>query len=271
VDRILAAAIQAGAVSFDAGLTIEFTPGAAPSFVAGDTFSFRALQPWAVSNLKTPTVERWQWAGATANLVADLGAAYALDTAAIALHTLPAGATILIEGGTAPATYTWSEVAIWQAGAIVAGFSQTRTARYLRISVASATGGGIGWLWVGSAFATELSGDVTMRQSYKVARGEGGLYSGGRYLGRSISGEIAWAEAALSEADALGIVALLDWVKAADDEPFILVPQIERPEDALLVRVMEDEIELPDLFSYQPGATKERRLSARLPLAGVWR
>ena len=59
-----------------------------------------------------------------------------------------------------------------------------------------------------------------MRQSYKFARGDGGLYEGGR-VGRSISGEISWQEAALSEADAEGVVALLDWVKAADEEPFI--------------------------------------------------
>ena len=140
------AAIPAGAVAFDAGLTIEFTPGASPSFVAGDVFSFRALQPWAVSNLKTPTVERWQWTGATADSLADLGAAYDLDTAGIALHTLPQGATILIEGGTSPGTYTWAETAVWRAGTIVAGFSATRTARYVRCSIAAATDGGIGWL-----------------------------------------------------------------------------------------------------------------------------
>jgi hypothetical protein len=51
-------AIPGTATALDSGLSIAFTPGAYPSFVAGDAFQFRVLQPWAVSNIATPSVER---------------------------------------------------------------------------------------------------------------------------------------------------------------------------------------------------------------------
>lgn len=263
--------IPDGATSFDSGLSITFTPGAAPSFANGDVFSFRALQPWAASNLQTPTVESWRWNEANPTHVFDCLEEQDMDMAAIALHTIPEGATITLEGGVAAGVYTWSESMTWRAGVIATAFSQTQTARYLRLSLTDATGGGIGWLWAGLAFQTSLSAGFRPRLSYKVTRGDGGLSQGGRFLGKSVSGDVEWQEGSLTEDDAEGVTALVDWVKEANDEPFVFLPQVTRPRDAFLAHILADEVELPDVFDYQPDASKDRRLSARLPLQGVWR
>lgn len=263
------AAIPAS-VLLDAGLTIAFGTGATPSFVAGDAFQFQALQPWAVSNLATPGVERWQWSGAAPTLVADLGTAQTISMAALAQHTLPSGTTITLEGGTTAGVYTWSETLTWQAGAIVAEFATPHTARYLRLTLGSATGGGIGWFWAGEPFTTSLAAAVQLKRQYKLARGDAGLYEGGRSLGKAIGGSVSWSEGAMNEADMVGLSALLDWVKQADDEPILLVPQISRPTEVLLARVTVDDVDLVDVYDYQPMAGLQRRFSAELPLSGVW-
>lgn len=262
-------AIPAAPALLDAGLSIGFTTGATPSFVAGDLFQFTVLQPWAVSNLTTPSFERWQWTGAAPTLVADLGTSQSISMAALALHTLPTGTTITLEGGTTPGVYTWSETLTWQAGTIVKEFA-AQTARYLRLTLGSATGGGIGWLWAGTPLTTSLAASVQLRRQYKVARGDAGLYEGGLSLAKSVGGSVSWSEGAMNESDMTGLTALLDWIKSADDEPFILVPQITRPTEVLLARVVTDEVDLVDVYDYQPASGLERRFSAELPLSGVW-
>ena len=262
-------AIPSSPAVLDAGLSIGFTTGAAPSFVAGDLYQLTVLQPWAVSNLTTPSVERWQWTGAAPTLVADLGTAQSITMAALALHTLPTGSTILLEGGTSAGVYTWSEALTWQAGTIVKEFA-AQTARYLRITLGSASGGGIGWLWAGTPLTTSLSASVQLRRQYKVARGDTGLYEGGLSLGKTVGGSVSWSEGAMNETDMAGLTALLDWVKAEDDEPFVFVPQITRATEVLLARVLTDEVDLVDVYDYQPASGLERRFSAELPLSGVW-
>lgn len=262
--------IPIAASALDSGLSIEFTPGAAPSFVAGDMFRFRALQPWAVSNLQSPTQDRWQWGAVTApNVVCDLGTAQDLDMAAIALHTLPEGATIMVEGGTSPGAYPWSEALAWREGVIVGAFAATRNARYVRISLDGVDGGGIGWFWIGRGLSTELSANVRPRRKYAVSRASGGLYSSSRYLGKGKGADVEWTEGALLEADMTALEALLDWVKENDDEPFVFVPNVTRPADAMIVQVVEDEIEQHDTSDANRDAAFDRRFDARLSLAGV--
>lgn len=262
-------AIPAAATVLDSGLSIAFTPGAYPSFVTGDAFQFRVLQPWAVSNISTPGVERWQWSGAAPTLVADLGSSQSVSMVALARHTLSAGTTLLLEGGTAPGVYTWSQTLTWQAGSIVKEFA-AQTARYLRLTLGSAAGGGIGWWWAGTPLTTSLSASVQLRRQYLIERESVGIDQGGRSLGKAVGGTVAWSEGAMSEDDMAGVTALLDWCKDADDEPFILVPQISRPTEVLLARVNTDEVDIVDVWDYQPDAAYQRRFSAELQLSGVW-
>jgi hypothetical protein len=263
-------AIPNGSVSFDSGLQIVFTPGNYPSFVASDAFSFQSPQPWAVSNLQKPNKERWQWTGAAPTLIVDLGSAQTISMAVIARHTLPAGTTLLLEGGTVAGVYTWSQALTYSADAIVAEFT-AQSARYVRLTLGSATGGGIGWFWVGQPLTTTLSADVLLRRSYKIDASSGGLEQGGKYLARARSGQIGWQEASLLEADVTGLAAMLDWIKAQDDEPFCLVPNIGRPDEAFMQHVAVDEVDFHEISDYNatPGV-RARKYTITMPLTGVW-
>lgn len=260
--------ISDAAVALDSGLTLAFTPGASPSFVAGDVFSFLARQPWAVSNLKTPTAARWQWTGAAPTLAVDLGSTQDMDMVSIALHTLPVGTTLTLQGGSTTAVSDWTETLTWREGVISQLFSQQRSSRYIKLTLANATGGGIGWLWVGLAFGTELSAEIDIRDSYRINRADAGLYQGGNYIGKGTGGNIAWTEAAMNEADVVGIKALIDWIKTHDDEPFVLVPNVTRPE-AFMVRAGLDDITYEEISKYNRLAEFERRYNISLPLSGV--
>lgn len=262
--------IPTGLTAFDDGLSILFTPGASPSFAAGDIFSFRALQPWAVSNLQDPGVERWQWAAESPGptLDIDLGSVQTLDMAAIALHTLPEGAGITLAGGVATPT-DWSEPMTWREDVIATPFSQSRSARYLRLSLTSATNGGIGWLWVGEAFKTTTSADVTPRRAYKFARGDGGLNTRGRFLGKGRGADVRWTEAALTDPDMTGLADLLDWVKQNDDEWLVFLAQVTRPEEAMLVQVTDDQIEEHDLGDGNRDVAVDRLFDVTLSLGAV--
>lgn len=257
--------------AFDSGLSIQFTTGAAPSFVAGDMFKFRALQPWAVSNVQSPRPERWQWTGDAPTLVADLGSALTLDMAAIALHTLPAGATIVIEGGTSPGVYTWTETLTRRPGVIFGPFTTPRVARYVRLTLTGVTDAGIGWWWIGEGLTTELSASLdSLRRSYKIVRQSAGLRNVGKFIGKSLSGDIEWTEGALNEDDAAAISEMVDWVKANDDEPIIVVPQVTRPDEVIIAQVITDDFDMDDISDYNRDIAFPRRFSAKLPLAGVW-
>jgi len=266
-----AAEIPSGATAFDSGLSFTFIPGAEPSFVAGDTWTFRALQKWAVSNLAKPDRKRWFPGVATSNVYAEFASVQTLDAVGIALHTIPEGASITLTGGNVLAVQDWSETIVWQAGAIVQFLSQLRTALWVQLNLATADASSIGWLWVGQAATTALSADVTLKRNYSVVRGQaGGLYQGGAFLGKSVSATVSWQEGSLTEADAAMLSGSLDYVKSNNDEPILFVPQFTRPADVLLAQIVEDEIPLPDVFDYNPNVDRPRALSASLTLQGVW-
>lgn len=263
-------AVPGGAVSLDAGLSIQFITGASPSFVANDMFTFKALQPWAVSNIQDPTPFRWQWDTADATLIADFGSDTLLDVSAIALHTLPATAELLIEGGSVSGTYTWSEPATVRDGVILSVFSETRTARYVRLTITNGEDAGIGFWWIGQPMQMTLSPELSsMRRSYKILRGNGGLYQGGRFVGKGIGGDLSWTENLLED-DITQLNDLLDWAKMNNDEPIIFVPQISRPTEVLIAQITDDDIDIPDLSGYNADLSVDRRFSAKLTLAGVW-
>ena len=261
--------IPIGPVLFDEGLSVEFVTGAAPSFAAGDRFSFRARQPWSVENVRTPNVQRWKWDEANPVFEATF-APIDIDSVAIAFHTIPEGAAILLEGGAGG--WDWSESVTWREGVIAHLLSETREAQdRLRLTFTDATDGSIGWIWAGVGFATTRSADSLPRPSTKFARGEGGLYQGGRFLGKGVAGNVEWSESGLTEADVAGLLELFYWVKEHNDEPLVFLPQYTRPEDAFAVRIASDDVEFPDLFGYQPDADAERLQGGTLTLAAVYR
>ena len=254
------------------GLSVTFTAGEAPSFAAGDTYSFRILQPRAASNLQAPGPESWQWVADDQAIDVDLGSSQSIANLAIALHTLPAGCTITVEGsisGGSPFA-DWTETLTRVEGPIYKELAAVRTARYLRVTLNDAPNATIGWLFAGAPITTTLSADLSLSRAWKIDRGAGGLYQGGRYLGKAVAGEIEWTEGSLPESDVTALQAMLDWVKSHDDEPIIIVPNVTRPAEAFLGRVAVDEVEFPDVFMYGPNSGKARRHETRFPVAGAW-
>lgn len=261
------APIPATAVALSDGLSASFSTGAAPSFAAGDLYRYRALQPAALSNVGSPDVERWKWDGAGATLTASLGATQTIDCAALAFHVMPAGAVVTLSGSADGITWDWAEPIPWRAG-VMARLFAAKTAAYLKLDIIGAAGGAIGWAWAGQALSTEYSAECQLRRDYSLERGAG-LNPSAAFLGATRSGEIEWQQGILKDADMAEIMALLDHVKSNDDEPMILIPQHTRPEEAWPVRVLLDEIDMPEDGGYQPDTGRERRYGVKLSVKGV--
>lgn len=263
-------AIPAGPTVFVDGLTIEFITGAAPSFQAGDLFVLRALQPWAASNMLTPNVDPWKWEDATASAVFDLLEEKTFNSLVIGWHRLPEGATVTVEGGVAEGVYDWSEELTWRAGVMLAEFDD-KTARYVRVTVDNAADGGISWLHLGPAFTTHHGVDFDLKRQYRVGRGDVGTFQGGMFIGKAIGGQVLWTEGVLSEAEIAELESMLDWVKEQGDEPVIFVPNITRPQRAMIARIMDDEIPIDDLHKWGLNAdvSMDRQYATTLQLAGV--
>lgn len=261
--------ISASPTALDDGLSVAFLTGSGRSFVAGDQFRFRALQPWALSNVRVPTLAAWKWDGATATLDIDLGASPSAPIDTIALvHDLPAGATITLDGGVAAAD-EWTEALPWRARALWKVID--REARYLRLTVTGAEDGVIYWGWLGLAFSTHGAAVTAPRLSYASDRAQSGMLQGGPLLGKTVSADIEWPESAISEDDVADLTEMVDHCKEAGDEPLMVIVQRTRDEAPIFGRINQDEVDLPDAFGYQPNAGKARILSARLQIAGVWR
>jgi hypothetical protein len=244
------------------GLSLSFATGVSPSFRPADLFKFQALQPYSPNNVRRPTPLVWRWEGASATLNIDFGSVKTISAVAL-LHKLPVGANVTITD--VPAT--WSVVfAVTVPNVLMADFVAL-TASQVVVTITNAPDGAIDWLWIGDALTTEYSAEVAWARDYRIEHGAG-FNPGGLYLGKAGTGEVKWNE--LVEADRIKIEAMLDHIKMNGDEPMILFPQRLRPNEAMFARVVPDEIDLVDEFTYQPDDGAARRYSLTLPLKGVF-
>ena len=227
------------------GLQLQFEPGAAPSFVAADAYTFDVRQPHAASHVQDATPTVWAWTGAAANTVLDFGAVVPVDVFAMARYTLPAGASATVAISADGTTYS-TPVALDVSRAVaVHSFAAGTTARYLRVAVASATGGSIGWLWAGVPLATAYNASSCQRtRRWAVQRGNG-YNPAALYAGAGDGWQIAWSPMGsgmgghLLQADAEALLAVVDWAQQ-HDEPLIFMPHHAHPQDAALVRAGTD-------------------------------
>lgn len=253
------------------GLILEAAGASAPSFVAGDTWTWRALATHGPEQLRAPREGRaWAWDGAGATLDLDLGAVLPLEAVLLALHGLPSGATITIAGG-ALAPTDWSLAPAWRAGPVLALPPAGSSARYLRLTLANCgAGGSLGWLWVGVPWAPTSSA-TTMEhvRQYALERGAGRNPSG-VYRGRGMGGHWAWdldAGGALTQANAQALLALLDHVAEQGLEPVCLVPDVARVSAATLVQIDVDEVRLTEHLGF--ALDGQALVSADLPFRGL--
>lgn len=261
--------IPAGATALADGLTAQFMAGPAPAFVPSDTWQFVARQPHAPAHIRRPDVSAWAWSGAAATLIADLGGARTLSVLALARYDLPTGAVVTIEGGDGTA---WPESQIMDiSGSVsVAVLATPWVVTHLRLVVATATGGHIGWWWAGDPLATTYSAArCRLARAYALQRG-GAINPSSQYLGSGTGGEVAWThgESPLHQADLDAILVMLDHMQRAS-EPMILVPHYLHPAEAGLVRVDVDSIQPEEFFELQPDATAHRFYALAMPLTPV--
>ena len=264
-----AADIALTPVALSDGITATFVPGVAPSFNAADLYKFAVRQPNAPANVQTPTPFAWRWIGATATLDIDMGSATAFDAIAIARHTLPTGASVTVSAGSAQGA---SDAL---AATLIAVLPRTLaqlwdvplSARWVRIAVAGASGGSIGWVAIAQAFRPSLAADVTPRLEYAMDRGTG-INPSGSLLGRGRGCTIEW-RGAVQESDYSALAATLDWAKSHGDEPILFFPSPSRADDSYIGKISDDITELQEVTGLQAASTAERRYSAKIGLTAV--
>ncbi|MDO5289351.1 MAG: hypothetical protein Q4F13_06915 [Pseudomonadota bacterium] len=257
------------------GLVAYFDVGAAPSFVPGDDYTFAVHQPWAASHVRDAQASAWGWAGDGGRMVVDLGAPQRIEAVALARYALPAGAQASIALSDDGAAWG-AEVALDCTRAVCVHMlgAASRTARYLRLSVSGAPGGHVGWLWAGVPLACDHHASTCQRQRRWAASRGDGVNPAALYAGAGDGWRLAWqpgdAQASrLLDADVQALLALADWAQA-QDEPLIFVPHWRHPQDAALVRLGSDALEVSDEHAWQPDDAGHRLLSAQLDLEPVY-
>ena len=264
-----AATALTASVALTAGLTAEFTRGPAPSWALGDVHTFIVKQPGAPALAQTVDAGGWIVPSSSAAWTATWAADQTLSAIAVLQHTLVAPATVSIALKNAGGT-TLQTIALTVANGPLVAFlaSPVSGVRSLVATVASASGMTIDWLYAGTPLSTfRQASTCTVRRVYALERG-GGLNPRGAYRGAGSGGEVAWQDG-LDQTDAAAVLALVDACKRAGDRPICVVPHFAHPDEAAVCRIASDDIEVTDLFEYQPTDTTRRRLSITLPLTAI--
>ena len=254
------------------GLSVHFDAGAAPSFVPGDAYGFAVHQPWAASHARDASASVWGWAGASAELMLDLGAVQPLAAVALARYQLPDGATV--HAAFSDDGLTWSApVALDVSGAVCVHFADV-AARHVRISIANAADGRLGWVWAGQPLATDHHASTCQRRRRWATQRADGFNPSALYAGKGDGWSLAWqpgdaAASRLLEADMDQLMTLLDWAQQSD-EPLMFVPHHLHPRDAALLRFSADSLDVRDAHEWQANETVHRMLSASLDLEPVY-
>ncbi|MDR0717513.1 MAG: hypothetical protein LBF50_08865 [Azoarcus sp.] len=252
------------------GLTLTAAPGAAPSFVAGDTWRFQAVATHGVSRLRAPVPgNAFAWDGDAAQIDIDLGSTQQIESILLALHTLPPGALVTL----IDADGAWSVPLVRREGAMLAMLPAGSAARHVRISITGAgAGAAIGWIFIGAGWEPSVgASELTMQRRYGLARGEG-LNPSALYRGRGNGGRWRWNfdnGGALLGENADDLVGIIDYVAAHGLEPVCLVPDLRRPDRAALAVINADEISLTEYMQWQAEGVRTPVVSVDLPFRAV--
>lgn len=259
----------ADSVALADGLTATFVPGQAPGFVAGDGYAFRVLQPYSPAHVLDPHGETWAWPSTGATLTLTWATDQTVEVIGLLRHglTAPAWVEVTLKDGLGATLFAWTPTVA--PGPLVYVLPYVSHAvREMEIVTHDAAGMSLGWVYAGAPLGTAHNARVTLRRAYALDR-DGGRNPRGAYLGVGRGGEIAWENWLLQD-ELDDLLALVDACKADGDAPLVLLPNIHAPQEAALVRVDGDAIEISDVFDYQPADTARRRLSLTLPLAPVY-
>jgi hypothetical protein len=260
-------------VALDFGLLHKFILGSAPSFAIGDTYAFKALQPYAISNCFTPSFEQWNW-GNTSNLIQwfDLGSIKLLDTVAIALHTLDPGTVVSIAGNDTEGiggAVDWNESITVTDSINILYLAASRNSRYIRLTILGQPNRALGWFFVGRYLDFTNSAEVELNMRYQLLKAANDFNPTAYFRGKGVGGNVSWTNGSLSEADLSKLLEFLDYIKINNNQHFCFNPQYTRPE-SYLTRIDQDNVAIQDVYKFQPNVAVSRRISAVLPLEPVY-
>lgn len=245
----------AATVALSDGLSAAFVPGAAPSFVAGDSYAFSAEAINGPEQLRSPVDGRCEWQTSTV-ITIDPGSSEPLRDLCIMDHAIPSTASILLEGSDDNfATSPLSQSITWNATHIahVLG-AQVAYAKY-RLTIDDA--GSIGWLWAGVPLQAEIEGGKVEHGFVTMRRRLAGV-SNRKARGFSVRHELLTYESAEL------IAAAFDWAAEYDQGRLGVMVSEARPTEAQMVTLDGDTIEIEDALGYQP--TDNGRLYQTLTL-----
>jgi hypothetical protein len=242
------------------GLDINLVGGAAPSWVAGDAWSFAAEATNGPDRAKSPTDGRFAWTGSTTLTIAPSTPGPA-TTLAICDHHIPSDAAIRLQGTDDNFATTPTDIAItWAAGNILATFASVTRAKW-RITVDKS--GDMFWPFLGVPMQPTLrdpsSGDLKPDYGHFTRRRRFAGIGVRAGIGGEISHDVVCAES-LEDFEAG-----LDFASANDDSSFGLVTNTAAGELSL-VRFNVVEYDVKDqLFDYQ-ASVLDRYQSFTLPV-----
>jgi hypothetical protein len=234
------------------GLTAAFAGGAAPSWLAGDRWTFRAEATHGVAQLRDPLDGEFAWAGAT---TIDIAAGGAIVGVLIAGHAIAQDATITLLGSDDDfATTPLVEAIAWQREAIWHAVQADHAAYRIAID----RGGSIRWLYLGESTQLTLStGAAELGRLVKRVRLPS--LAARRALAANVE------HSGLPQASVDALLAALDHACEHDDRRLAIVPN-DAEADVGLVRINADTIEINDELAFQPRDPAHRLQSLTLQL-----
>lgn len=221
------------------GLTAVFQGGTAPSWVAGDRWSFAAEATFGGDQMRTPLPGEFAWTGST-----QIDVVPSPDTAIkgvlIATHTIPSDAVITLLGSDDNfATTPLNEVLTWHRDHI--WFAVTADRDKYRITIDK--GGSIRWLYLGETTQPTIrSGAADLGRLTKRRRIAGVTQRSG--LSATVEHTF------LTEYAVDDLFGMFDHAGEFNDRLFAIVPNDDRSEVGM-VRIGEV-IEVPEIFGFQP-------------------
>ena len=188
----------------------------------------------------------------------------------VADHDIPSTATVLIEGSQDGfITTDWSEAMAWNDAVLAKVLAASVTVTHLRLKVTNASDCYIGWICAGVGLTTVLFPALTLSRKYASITGGSMLAGSSIPMGAGWAGQLNW-ENSISQAELLELVTFLDYLKENNNEPVILLPHILHEEEGKLCRIDTEDVEITDVFDFQPDAQAKRIQSVTLPLAPVY-
>lgn len=237
----------ADTVSLSDGVSAEFIGGDPPSFVVGDSYTFRAIASNGIANAQSPDDTACAWSGSTQINLTTSGAARVVM---LAQHTIPSTATITLSASDDNfATTAYSQALTWRRGTIVYLLPADRTHAKWRLTVNES--GSIGWLYLGTGRQLLLPTGAAELGTLEQA-----IAPRTALRARTVAGTIRHSAVTQDSVNAL-----LDSLESALVNDDGRMGYVTRGGDGDFVRLDQERIQVTDALRFQPADTADRLLS----------